>query len=89
MFIQEIECDRYQLLISESTQFVDDIIQYGAYILDLINNRGDKKSLRMETMTLMLILREYIEILDGIKSIVRGNSLNTINVLRLITKMCA
>lgn len=77
-FIQEIEDENYIKSIAEVEGFIDDIITYGQYIFGLISAEENKK---FSDTSILLLFRESLEILDGIKSLVKGSSFNVIEIL--------
>ncbi|GEM_PF-7014166 len=78
LFITEIESKDYNDLLESSVDFIDDILIYGQYLFDLVNTEERKK---YSDSVILLLFRELLETLDGIKSLFVGSSINVSDML--------
>lgn len=78
VFIKKIKGETWDKFIDENVAYLDDILTYGQYLVG-INN--EKKYNEKYQSTIILLFCELLETVDGIKSLIAGNSFGVCKIL--------
>lgn len=78
IFIKEIQSQNYKKNLYKVEKFIDEILIYGQHIMSKVNI---KSNCNYSDSVILLLFREALEILDGIKSLYKCSSINVSEIL--------
>lgn len=93
-YIEKIEGSMWDKFIDDNISFLEEMLDYGQYIIDLVNeeqknkNSDDKAVENFHDSVILLLLRECLQVLDGILSLFKGQSIDmSMNLIRSLLEL--